>query len=100
MQVQESENKEGAYDSGGGSEETEVPVISEFIHSKSIILLNQEGIRYQWSVSTFRIRQVQHFLDLFFSTGNFYFFLILEKNANNIPNLPVYDVLRMYTEPL
>jgi site-specific DNA-adenine methylase len=34
------------------------------------------------------------FVDVFFSTGNFYFFLNLEKNAINIPNLPVYAFYR------
>jgi site-specific DNA-adenine methylase len=30
------------------------------------------------------------FVDVFFSTGNFYFFLNLEKNVINIPNLQVF----------
>jgi hypothetical protein len=34
------------------------------------------------------------FMDVFFSAGNFYFFLNLEKNVINIPNLPVYAFYR------
>jgi hypothetical protein len=38
------------------------------------------------------------FVDVFFSTGNFYFFLNLEKNAINIPNLPVYTFYKCIQE--
>jgi hypothetical protein len=34
------------------------------------------------------------FIDLFFTTGNFYFFLNMEKNIINIPNLPNYAFYR------
>jgi hypothetical protein len=34
------------------------------------------------------------FVDVFFSTGNFFFFLNLEKNVINIPNLPVFAFYR------
>jgi hypothetical protein len=36
-------------------------------------------------------------VDVFFSTGNFYFFLNLEKNAINIPSIPV-NVFYRYVE--
>jgi hypothetical protein len=34
------------------------------------------------------------FIDLFFTTGNLYFFLNMEKNIINIPNLPTYAFYR------
>jgi hypothetical protein len=34
------------------------------------------------------------FVDVFFITGNFYFFLNLEKNVINIPNLPAFAFYR------
>jgi hypothetical protein len=37
-------NKETTYDFRSGSKDTEVPVVSEFIHTISVILLNTEGV--------------------------------------------------------